>query len=351
MRAERATRCSTGTFALLCAGLVLCTIASPVGAQDTESPPETIVVRPGDSLYALVRHYFPGHSSAWTLIMHDIVRLNPHAFRNGDPASLRVGETLKLPEISAPEPRAPMPVPAAEPVADNPTADPPAAAKPVVLDVVGEVVEVRGNPVATDLNGRRRVLQRQDRIHSGDTIEGADGGSTRVMMNDGAEIVLRPYSTIAIEQYEFRERDPGASRSVIRLLKGALRMITGLIGRENPGGFRVDTTVATIGVRGTDFGVRVCGNAGCPVDGAPTLGPGAYAGVLDGSVALGNAAGSVEVTRGEFYYVANEQSAPSPAPDAAAIVFSTGELAMLEPETDEPMGFLRWLRYRLFGDD
>lgn len=321
--------------------------ATPVLAADEERP-ETVEVRPGDSLYKLVRAYFPEHSSAWTLIMHDIVRLNPDAFRNGDPASLRVGATLKLPEISAPEPRAPMPVPEPEP---EPVPEPTPELVPVPLTIVGEVADVTGEPVATDLNGNRRVLTVQGRVHSGDTLDSTDGGSARLVMNDGAAIHLRPFSTIAIEQYDFTQDHPEHSRSIINLIKGGLRMITGLIGRSNPQGFRVDATVATIGVRGTDFGLRVCGAEGCRVDGAPTLAPGAYTGVLDGGIGLSNRAGNVAVGRGEFYYVANADAVPSPAPDAAAIIFSKSELAVLEPQRDAPMGFLKWLRYRLFGED
>lgn len=337
--------CLCGSAALAaaaCLALGQAALAQSAG----EERPATIEVRPGDSLYKLVRAYFPDHSSAWTLIMHDIVRLNPEAFRNGDPASLRVGATLKLPDISAPEPRAPMPVPAPEP---DPLPEPEVALMP--LTIVGEVIEVRGQPLATDLNGRRRVLSTQGRVHSGDTLEGTDGASARLMMNDGAEILLRPFSRIAIERYEFTESEPESGRSIIRLLKGGLRMITGLIGRSNPQGFRVDATVATIGVRGTDFGVRVCGDEGCRLDDAPTLAPGAYAGVLDGGIGFGNDAGTVEARRGDFYYVATADSRPTPAPDAAAIIFSKSELAVLEPERVAPMGFFRWLRYWLFGDD
>ena len=42
------------------------------------------------------------------------------------------------------------------------------------------------------------------------------------------------------------------NRSALSLLKGAMRAITGYIGRSNRDGYRIETPTATIGIRGTD---------------------------------------------------------------------------------------------------
>ncbi|HEC12200.1 MAG TPA: hypothetical protein ENI80_02970, partial [Acidiferrobacteraceae bacterium] len=46
--------------------------------------------------------------------------------------------------------------------------------------------------------------------------------------------------------------------AVFKLIKGGLRAITGLISKLNPGGYNVQTPVATLGIRGTEFDVRLC---------------------------------------------------------------------------------------------
>jgi hypothetical protein len=40
---------------------------------------------------------------------------------------------------------------------------------------------------------------------------------------------------------------------LVRLGRGSLRMITGLLGKAHPDAVRVETQTATIGIRGTDF--------------------------------------------------------------------------------------------------
>lgn len=69
----------------------------------------------------------------------------------------------------------------------------------------------------------------------------------------------------------------------MRFLKGALRAVSGLIGKERREQYRMDTVVGTIGIRGTEYGatmgdsglavttyvglVEVCNGAGCTMVG------------------------------------------------------------------------------------
>lgn len=54
--------------------------------------------------------------------------------------------------------------------------------------------------------------------------------------------------------------EPGSdsSRAFFRLVKGGFRTVSGLIGKVNQDDYRVSTPVATIGIRGTRYGVRIC---------------------------------------------------------------------------------------------
>src|SRR5690606_28908415 len=44
---------------------------------------------------------------------------------------------------------------------------------------------------------------------------------------------------------------------VFRLVKGALRTVTGFIGRSNRDAYKVNTATATIGIRGTEYTARL----------------------------------------------------------------------------------------------
>jgi hypothetical protein len=93
-------------------------------------------------------------------------------------------------------------------------------------------------------------------------------------------VSLQPGSEYRIDDYNFSGSQDGAEKGFFSLLKGGLRTITGMIGRNNKAAYRVNTSVATIGIRGTEFtiaytgansiavatgegAIEVCNNAGC----------------------------------------------------------------------------------------
>lgn len=78
-------------------------------------------------------------------------------------------------------------------------------------------------------------------------------------MVDGALLAIRPNSQLLINSYRFSNNPQKAKEdaSIVQLLRGGLRAVTGLIGKQNPIGAQYRTTTATIGVRGTDFELTV----------------------------------------------------------------------------------------------
>ncbi|MBT8137527.1 MAG: FecR family protein [Gammaproteobacteria bacterium] len=296
---------------------------------------QSIQVESGDTLFGLVRMHYPNQPARWSLIENEIFIANPHAFSNEDKSQLRVGAWLELPEYVIPD-DTPEPEPAPEPPR-------------LELTTVGTVTALSGIPLALDLNNEERQLALQGDVFRGDTIMTRDDSEARLQMSDGAQLHLRPNSRVVIEDYGFNEFTPSASRSIITLLKGGFRAITGLIARRNPASFRINTVVATIGVRGTDFGVRVCEPNECSLPEAGVFEAGNYSGVLDGEITLSNDTGTVGIPRGEFMRTTSADEAPEPAPEAALLIFSPDELAALEEDT-RPLNFFQWLRSILFKD-
>lgn len=135
---------------------------------------------------------------------------------------------------------------------------------------IGEVVVVQAD-------GTQRVLARGEKVSPGDTV---DTGSGRVQLRftDGAMVSLQPQTLFRIDAYEFKGQADGSEKGFFSLLKGALRTITGAIGKQDRKAYRLDTAVATIGIRGTTYSVaygnsitvntdqgavEVCNNGGC----------------------------------------------------------------------------------------
>ncbi len=120
----------------------------------------------------------------------------------------------------------------------------------------GEMTHLQGMATAQQPGSEFRFLGRGDAVLEGDVITTTDKGFAVVTLADGTKFTLRPATTFAIERFA---HDQGTENALMRLFKGGMRVATGLIGKRNPGGMEVRTVVATIGIRGTSFDARICG--------------------------------------------------------------------------------------------
>ena len=126
-------------------------------------------------------------------------------------------------------------------VLDNPSA------------VVGQVSTVLGKAWIVSPGAGRTRVERSASIHAGDRIETASNGYVHISFIDTARVSVRPESTLEIVRYEYNPDAP--SQSVVRfdLKEGITRAISGSAAEEAKGNFRMNTPIAAIGVRGTDF--------------------------------------------------------------------------------------------------
>ncbi len=82
-------------------------------------------------------------------------------------------------------------------------------------------------------------------------VTGAHSAAS-MTLEDGTVLSVGPNSAVNLEQFEFNSTTQEGNVAV-RLLRGSLRMITGLIAKLTPERVNVHTPTAVIGVRGTDF--------------------------------------------------------------------------------------------------
>ncbi|MGQ0586432.1 MAG: FecR family protein [Gammaproteobacteria bacterium] len=163
--------------------------------------------------------------------------------------------------------------------------------------------------------------QRQMPVEVGDTIRTGPTGLAQVRLKDGALLSLRYGSILVIEDFHLPAAAPAATgttpiatappsaaavggRSVLRLLRGAFRTVTGLIGKGANDNYSVVTPVATIGIRGTDYSAAYC-NADCG-----TTPDGLYVGVSNGEVELNNDGGKLVLGNDQYGYVKDSSTAP-----------------------------------------
>lgn len=184
-------------------------------------------------------------------------------------------------------------------------------------EVAGNISYLSGTLAVKDSNGAARLLAAQSEFSEGDVLMTSQDSYARLKFVDGSEIVMRSNSILNIKEVKFQEAEPDADSFVVGLVKGGMRAVTGLIGKRNKQNIRYTTAVATIGIRGTHFGLLFC-QADCQdvqsLKGKP-LRDGLHADVADGSVEISNNAGSLIIDKGHFAYVADENTAPESADD------------------------------------
>ena len=103
-------------------------------------------------------------------------------------------------------------------------------------------------------DGRVSSLSKGGDIDSGHAIVTGGNGRAQVKFTDGGLISLQPNTEFKISNY-VDQNDPKQDRFLVDLLRGSMRAITGLIGKRNRDNYKLTTTTATIGIRGSGFKV------------------------------------------------------------------------------------------------
>jgi hypothetical protein len=192
---------------------------------------------------------------------------------------------------------------------------------PALAAAQASVQYLSGTLSAVRADGTQRLLSERSQVQVGDTLSTEQGSYAQVKFTDGGQITLRPNTQIKVNAYEYAEKEPQRDGFAMSLLKGGLRAVTGLIGkRGNQDAYRMATTTATIGIRGTDFTALDIPqpDPGQPAPpGSPP--PGVYVTVSDGTVVF--TAGGVEqpVFAGQTGFAATANLPPQIIPKPPAL--------------------------------
>ncbi|MCC6373202.1 MAG: FecR domain-containing protein [Moraxellaceae bacterium] len=126
--------------------------------------------------------------------------------------------------------------------------------------LVGQVTSVKGT-VELERKSNKITPVEGTKICKGDKFTTAQGSVAELKLRDGTKLTVGRDSQLVIREYKIYRKQPNVA--LFDLLQGAFRSITGSI-TKRPHKFEVNTGVATIGVRGTDF----WGGYGVTPDGA-----------------------------------------------------------------------------------
>jgi hypothetical protein len=95
-------------------------------------------------------------------------------------------------------------------------------------------------------------------VQENDTLRTGPDGSIGVIFKDDTVLSLGPESVLVIDEFVFAPKE-GKFSIVLRMLKGTAGYLSGLISKLAPESAHFETPTASIGIRGTQFVVRVDG--------------------------------------------------------------------------------------------
>lgn len=195
----------------------------------------------------------------------------------------------------------------------------PAAAPVDDEKAAAHVVQQDGIVSALDGKGGERALSPGAAVFEGERIRSLEDSSAVLLFRDQGKVTIQPSSSFEISEYRYQAQDAGNGRSVIRLLAGGIRALTGVIGKTRQENVKFVTPVATVGIRGTGLDGYCQGS--CTADdpaaataqqrsglgvalGAVPAG-GFYSNTWQGAVEICNDAGCVMQPEGRSTYTAS----------------------------------------------
>lgn len=121
---------------------------------------------------------------------------------------------------------------------------------------VGQVSLLIGGARLVHKDGKTVALRQGAGIAVGDRIETAANGHVHVRFIDNAAVSVRPESVLEVQAYRYDAANPQSNEVRLKVAQGIGRSISGAATDADKTRFRLNTPIAAIGVRGTDFIVQ-----------------------------------------------------------------------------------------------
>jgi len=170
----------------------------------------------------------------------------------------------------------------------------------------GQVDTVKGTASAQSGTETARTLEKGANFFVSDVIRTESNSAAKLKFADETVFFLGEESELSVEKFSYQ--DPAQENSLSsRIVKGTFRFVSGLIASEQPEAMEVNTSVATIGIRGTNVAGKADATSATVIllepEGDPT----------PTSIVVANQYGSVSINQpGYGTEVPDQFSPPSP---------------------------------------
>lgn len=130
-----------------------------------------------------------------------------------------------------------------------------ALAVPAFATYVGQVKTAHG-AVHIERGGQKLAVTPGMNVQQSDTIVTGADGAVGVTFSDNSLLSAGPNTVLAIDRYAF-DSTTHEGQFDASVSQGTLAVVSGNIVKQTPGAMRIHTPASIMGVRGTEFVVRV----------------------------------------------------------------------------------------------
>ena len=120
---------------------------------------------------------------------------------------------------------------------------------------IGQVKVAKGK-VTIERAGQSLAATVGTRVQTSDVVRTGADGSVGITMTDNSLLSAGPNSALALDRYEF-DSTTNQGHFDASLRNGTLAVVSGKLAKQSPDAMTVRTPTTILGVRGTEFVVRV----------------------------------------------------------------------------------------------
>lgn len=183
----------------------------------------------------------------------------------------------------------------------------------------GRVLFVEGDAYA--MRGRDRVaLVKDSPLFIGDSLVTGPKGRLQYALDDNSLYAMLPNSTVNLDAFALAPTKAvraGGGTLFMSMLKGAFRTVSGFVGKRRNDDYRINTPVATMGIRGTEYYAVLCqddcqdridSKGGIKKTADGKVQNGLYISVDRGVVTATNDAGTFEIAAGQHGFIPSRKA-------------------------------------------
>lgn len=119
-----------------------------------------------------------------------------------------------------------------------------------------KIEAIEGQAWASQPGLPQRMLTIRSVVYENDLIHTAEKSALSLLFKDNTKFDLGPDTDLMITKFSYK-KSAAEDDITTKILKGSCRFISGLIAKKEPRAMKVNTTVATIGIRGTHVAAEV----------------------------------------------------------------------------------------------